>query len=47
MKLLTLSFVPAALVAAGIALAPRYDEKRVLRCEVETSIAMETTEATL
>lgn len=47
MKPFVLALVPLALLAAGISLTPRYDEKRVLRCEVETALSMETTEMTM
>lgn len=47
MKPFALALVPVALLAAGISLTPRYDEKRVLRCEIETSLSMETTEMSM
>lgn len=47
MKPFSLALVPLTLLAAGISLTPRYDEKRVLRSEVETSLSIETTEMTM
>jgi len=42
MKFVVLALVPTALLVGGITLATRYEEKRVVRVEAETSITMET-----